>query len=290
MSDLIPLCSCNCISPAGISSRLLLTFSSLFSPIFPLSVLPLSSLLKIQWLRRAGYPQNVIQEIITEQENYEKQQMDIETNGYYDEETGEWVPAAPGEVYDDWGNLTCKDGVKQGYYDEATGEWIRDVPGEVYDEWGTLIVKDGVEQGYYDEETGEWIQTAEYDEKGKLIEYDEYGNIIVKEEPAPATESMPEVPAQQDVEVVIPDEPFEDDEEESVPDVVMAEPQPAAAISPPQPSPVDAKKKEQQGSARQSEDASKMHQSLVLWSRLFVVYKKCCPLVRSCRFYLRRSR
>ena len=166
------------------------------------------------------------------------------------------MPAPPGEVYDEWGNLTLKDGVKQGYYDEATGEWVA----EVYDDWGNLTHKDGEEQGYYDEETGEWIQTAEYDEKGKLIEYDEYGNIIVKEEPAAEPTGLVEVPAQQDVEVIVQDvEPFEDDEEEAVPDIVMAEePQPAAVISPPQPSPVEAKKKEQQGSVHQSEGGSKV--------------------------------
>ena len=132
-----------------------------------------------------------------------------EGNGYYDE-YGEWVAAAPGEVYDEWGNLTYKDGEEQGYYDEESGEWVQyyydaeeeeeevamaveeEVPtavgeapqpaqqpqdqaqtqAEVYDEWGNLTHKDGVEQGYYDEETGQFIPF----EEGQA--YDEYGNVI----------------------------------------------------------------------------------------------------------------
>ena len=58
-----------------------------------------------------------------------------EPNGYYDETTGEWVPAAPGEVYDEWGNLTYKDGIEQGYYYEETGEWIIYDEAEEYDEY-----------------------------------------------------------------------------------------------------------------------------------------------------------
>ena len=95
-----------------------------------------------------------------------------EENGYYDETTGAWICAAPGEVYDEWGNLTHKDGIEQGYYDDTSGEWIPVDPAEVYDEWGNLTHKDGVEQGYYDEETGQFIPY----EEGQA--YDEYGNVI----------------------------------------------------------------------------------------------------------------
>ena len=97
-----------------------------------------------------------------------------EDNGYYDETTGEWICAAPGEVYDEWGNLTHKDGIEQGYYDEPSGEWIRVDPAEVYDEFGNLTHKDGVEQGYYDEATGEFIPYEVEEGEG----YDEYGNVI----------------------------------------------------------------------------------------------------------------
>ena len=97
----------------------------------------------------------------------------VQDNGYYDDLTGEWVPAAPGEVYDEWGNLTSKDGIDQGYYDEATGEWVQVTPGEVYDEWGNLTHKDGVEQGYYDDTTGEWILYEEGEEHGDEIVKDE---------------------------------------------------------------------------------------------------------------------
>ena len=132
-----------------------------------------------------------------------------------------------------------------GYYDEETGEWVPAAPGETYDEWGTLIKLNGVTQGYYDEESGEWIQTAEYDEWGTLI------SGTVEEEPQLLPEPLPEPPtAQQDgvpVEIV-PEEPvadgLEEEEEETVPDIVMAEPQPAAVA--PQPSAADAKKKQQQ--------------------------------------------
>ena len=110
-----------------------------------------------------------------------------EENGYYDEITGEWICAAPGEVYDEWGNLTHKDGIEQGYNDETSGEWIRVDPGEVYDEWGNLTHKDGVEQGYYEEETGEFIPYEGYDE---------YGNVIPVggKEKSPEDEEMVAIP------------------------------------------------------------------------------------------------
>ena len=159
-----------------------------------------------------------------EQDHYEKhladeeEVVDDENNGYYDEETGEWVPAAPGEVFD---------------------------------EWGTLIKLNGVVQGYYEEESGEWVQTAEYDEWGTLIG----GGVVEEEEtqvPPPTGPPTDGVQQQDGVpDEMLPAEPGMaeelegmEEEEEAVPDVVMAEPQPSA-IAPP-PSADDAKKKQQQ--------------------------------------------
>ena len=114
-----------------------------------------------------------------------------EGNGYYDETTGEWVPAAPGEVYDEWGNLTFKDGIEQGYYDETSGEWIPVDPTEVYDEWGNLTHKNGVEVGYYDEATGEFIpyEEEEAGQDGNNIPEAEGG-----EEKSPVDAEMVEIP------------------------------------------------------------------------------------------------
>lgn len=52
--------------------------SSFFSLLFTI---------KIQWLTRQGYPAEVIDEIIAEQDRYEEE-------GYYDEVTGEWISTA----------------------------------------------------------------------------------------------------------------------------------------------------------------------------------------------------
>ena len=62
-----------------------------------------------------------------------------EEEGYYDEETGEWISTKE----------------EEGYYDEETGEWIS-TKGGYYDENGEWIYTD--EDGYYDE-NGEWIPT-----------------------------------------------------------------------------------------------------------------------------------
>lgn len=45
---------------------------------------------KIQWLTRLGYPPEYIDEIIAEQDAYDEEYYEEE--GYYDEETGEWIP------------------------------------------------------------------------------------------------------------------------------------------------------------------------------------------------------
>ena len=222
---MIPVYSC--LSPA--LADIIIPESVAFSP-SPFCSLPsflsfhypLFSIAKIQWLRRAGYPQEIIQEIITEQDHYEKQLAEDNEEDHVEENNG--------------------------YFAEETGEWVEAAPGETYDEWGTLIVKDGVEQGFYDEESGEWIQTAEYDEWGTLI------SGGVEEQPQLLPEPLPELPTadapQQDgVPVqIVPEEPvaadLAEEEEEAVPDIVMAEPQPAGIA--PQPSPGDAKKTQQQ--------------------------------------------
>ena len=71
--------------------------------------------------------------------------------GYYDEETGEYVEP----------DTTEEDTSDEGYYDEETGEYVEpDTADEGYydEETGEYIEPDTADEGYYDEETGEYIE------------------------------------------------------------------------------------------------------------------------------------